>query len=66
VVCFNDTEEPKPEGSDKSEGSTEAEQLRLLLKAKQQLDQLSSNCSAATYAQGHHSQLQRKIFSEKI
>jgi 2-oxoglutarate dehydrogenase E2 component (dihydrolipoamide succinyltransferase) len=65
VVCLIDTEGAKPEGSDKSEGST-AEALQRLLLLKRQRGSCTSSDSAAatpaaTYASGTPSPAARKF-----
>jgi 2-oxoglutarate dehydrogenase E2 component (dihydrolipoamide succinyltransferase) len=65
TVCLIDTEGAKPEGSDKSEGSTAevAPAAPVAEAPKRQLHQLrlSSSYSAATYASGTPSPAARKI-----
>jgi 2-oxoglutarate dehydrogenase E2 component (dihydrolipoamide succinyltransferase) len=61
VVCLIDTE-AKPEGSDKSEGSTaEAAPAALLLKRQKAAAPANPSAPAATYASGTPLQLQEKF-----
>jgi hypothetical protein len=62
---FNDTEGAKPEGSDKSEGST-AEALSSVAEAKSGSCPLNSSFLRLHMLQGHPLQLQEKILDEKI
>jgi uncharacterized protein YeaC (DUF1315 family) len=63
VVCLIDTEGAKPEGSDKSEGSTaEALQRLLLLKRQKAADQQHST---AAMLQGHLSSCKKNLDEKK-
>jgi 2-oxoglutarate dehydrogenase E2 component (dihydrolipoamide succinyltransferase) len=67
VVCLIDTEGAKPEGSDKSEGSTaEVAPAAPVAEAPKELHQSDSSSSypAATYASGTPSSC-KKILDEK-
>jgi 2-oxoglutarate dehydrogenase E2 component (dihydrolipoamide succinyltransferase) len=65
VVCLIDTEGAKPEGSDKSEGSTAEVVWRPLLKASAAAPAPTPAAApAATYASGHLSSC-KKILDEK-
>jgi hypothetical protein len=67
VVCLIDTEGAKPEGSDKSEGSTaESLQRLLLLKRKRQLHQLRLSSYSGRHMLQDTLSSCKKILDEKI